>query len=77
MAGELVYQPVNPAFGGNPLNEDFLIGTAQIQNQFIPQQGGGGGGTPNIDFPDIDIDLGGIGGGAPPIIIAPTTPVTN
>lgn len=32
-AGELVYRPVNPAFGGHPLNGAFLLGTAQSQNK--------------------------------------------
>jgi len=32
-AGELVYQPVNPSFGGDPLNGSFLLNSAQIQNQ--------------------------------------------
>jgi curli production assembly/transport component CsgF len=32
-AGDLVYQPINPAFGGSPLNKDFLMGTAEAQNQ--------------------------------------------
>jgi curli production assembly/transport component CsgF len=32
MAGDLVYRPVNPAFGGSPLNKDFLMGTAESQN---------------------------------------------
>jgi curli production assembly/transport component CsgF len=32
-AGDLVYQPVNPAFGGSPLNKDFLMGTAEAQNR--------------------------------------------
>lgn len=31
-ASELVYQPINPAFGGNPFNGPFLIDTAKIQN---------------------------------------------
>ncbi len=31
-ASELVYKPVNPAFGGRPLNGSFLLGTAQAQN---------------------------------------------
>jgi hypothetical protein len=31
-ASELVYRPVNPNFGGNPLNGGFLLGTAQAQN---------------------------------------------
>lgn len=33
-AGELVYQPVNPSFGGSAFNQDYLIGTANAQNRF-------------------------------------------
>lgn len=32
-AGELVYTPVNPAFGGSSFNKDFLLGTAEAQNK--------------------------------------------
>jgi curli production assembly/transport component CsgF len=32
-AGELVYTPVNPAFGGNPLNGSVLLNSAQAQNR--------------------------------------------
>lgn len=32
VATELVYSPVNPAFGGNPLNGAWLLGNAQAQN---------------------------------------------
>ncbi|WP_378990907.1 curli production assembly/transport component CsgF [Methylobacterium gregans] len=35
LAGNLVYQPVNPAFGGSPLNGSWLQADAQAQN--IPQ----------------------------------------
>ncbi len=31
-ASELIYNPVNPSFGGNPLNGSYLLGTAQAQN---------------------------------------------
>ncbi|GAA4877144.1 curli assembly protein CsgF [Ferrimonas pelagia] len=31
-ASQLVYQPINPSFGGNPLNGSFLLGKAQAQN---------------------------------------------
>lgn len=31
---ELVYQPVNPAFGGNPINGSYLLSNAQSQNNF-------------------------------------------
>jgi curli production assembly/transport component CsgF len=33
MATELVYVPLNPAFGGNPLNGPVLLGTAQATNR--------------------------------------------
>lgn len=32
-AGELVYQPVNPSFGGNSLNGNYLLSNAQAQNK--------------------------------------------
>lgn len=31
-AGQLQYQPVNPTFGGNPLNGSYLLGTANANN---------------------------------------------
>ncbi|MEL7213518.1 MAG: curli assembly protein CsgF [Pseudomonadota bacterium] len=77
VAGDLIYRPINPAFGGNPNNFDYLIGTAQIQNQHLPEQssGGGGGGVPNIEFPDISIDLGGAV--QAPTATAPLAATTN
>lgn len=64
-AGELIYRPLNPSFGGNPNMSSHPIGLAQIQNRFAGRGGGGGGGgaPPQINFPPITIDLGGIGGG--------------
>jgi curli production assembly/transport component CsgF len=32
-AGEIVYTPINPSFGGNPNNTSHLMGTANAQNQ--------------------------------------------
>jgi curli production assembly/transport component CsgF len=32
-ASELVYTPINPSFGGNPMNGSFLLGKAQAQNK--------------------------------------------
>ncbi len=32
-ASEMVYQPINPSFGGNPLNGSFLLNKAQAQNK--------------------------------------------
>jgi curli production assembly/transport component CsgF len=31
---ELVYRPINPAFGGSPLNGPFLLNGAQAQDKF-------------------------------------------
>jgi curli production assembly/transport component CsgF len=33
-AGTLIYTPINPSFGGNPLNGSTLLSQAQAQNQF-------------------------------------------
>ncbi|MCF2908342.1 curli assembly protein CsgF [Pseudoalteromonas sp. DL2-H2.2] len=32
-ATELVYKPINPSFGGNPLNANMLLNKAQAQNK--------------------------------------------
>lgn len=32
IASDLVYKPINPSFGGNPLNGSFLLSKAQAQN---------------------------------------------
>ncbi|MEO3989082.1 curli assembly protein CsgF [Pseudocitrobacter cyperus] len=34
LAGQLVYTPVNPNFGGNPLNGSTLLSEAQAQNGY-------------------------------------------
>lgn len=33
-AQDLVHQPVNPSFGGNPFNSNHLLGVANAQNDF-------------------------------------------
>lgn len=33
-ASELVYTPVNPSFGGNPINGAWLLGSAQAQSDY-------------------------------------------
>ena len=33
-ADELIYEPVNPAFGGNPLNGNWLLNNAHVQDTF-------------------------------------------
>jgi hypothetical protein len=66
VAGNLRYSPLNPAFGGNPNLSGFLLSTAQIQNKFVDSGGGGGdAGVPDISFPPIVIDLGGLDGDNP------------
>ncbi|MEM7170364.1 MAG: curli assembly protein CsgF [Pseudomonadota bacterium] len=42
-ASELLYKPINPSFGGNPFNSAHLLGTADRQNKFREEGGGGGG----------------------------------
>lgn len=33
-AQDIVYQPVNPSFGGNPFNSNHLLGVANAQNDY-------------------------------------------
>ncbi|WP_349920745.1 curli assembly protein CsgF [Aeromonas veronii] len=49
-ASELVYKPINPSFGGNPLNSAHLLGTANAQNDYKdPSAGSSSGGTSALD----------------------------
>lgn len=41
-AAELVYTPVNPSFGGNPLNGSYLLNNAQAQDDTEKDEGKGG-----------------------------------
>lgn len=34
IAQDIVYQPVNPSFGGNPFNSNHLLGVANAQNDY-------------------------------------------
>lgn len=43
-ASELVYTPINPSFGGNPLNGTWLLGNAQAQNDHSSSSPGLGAG---------------------------------
>lgn|SRR4051812_6752828 len=49
-AAELVYRPVNPSFGGDPINGNWLLSQASAQ---APGASGGGTGGFTIDFPDF------------------------
>lgn len=68
-ASELVYRPINPSLGGDPLNGNFLLSAASAQTDDA------GGGSPDfsIDFPDF----GGITQPTPtptPLPEVPTAP---
>jgi len=62
MATQLVYTPVNPTFGGNPLNGSFLLQSGQAQGH------GASGSSPNLS--GLDNALSNLGSGlSNPIII--------
>lgn len=63
-ASEIVYRPVNPSFGGDPLNGNWLLSQASAQGE--------SGGSPgfSIDFPDF-------GGVTQPTPDPETLPETN
>ncbi|HET9904962.1 MAG TPA: curli assembly protein CsgF [Xanthobacteraceae bacterium] len=44
LAGNLIYTPTNPAFGGSPGNAAFLLNQASAQNQHLPSPTTGPGG---------------------------------
>lgn len=61
-ATDLVYTPINPSFGGNPLNSSHLLGLANAQRDATASDandgtGGGGGGGDGDDGGDSDADL--------------------
>lgn len=49
-ASELTYKPVNPNFGGNPLNGNYLLGNAQAQNDKKDPDARRSGYTPPSDL---------------------------
>lgn len=64
IAGDLVYTPVNPSFGGNPLNSSHLLATANAQRDATASDadidnmlGGGGLGGGGADGGNDDADL--------------------
>lgn len=63
-ASSLVWRPINPAFGGDPLNGSWLFSQGSAQAE--------GGGNPGftIDFPDF----GGIPQTDPDLINLPEVP---
>ena len=57
-ATEMVYHPVNPTFGGNPLNGSFLLSQAQAQGE------GTKSGAQSPDLSGLNDALSNIGSGA-------------
>jgi curli production assembly/transport component CsgF len=61
MAQDLVYTPINPSFGGNPLNSSHLLGTANAQREATAFNAGGDdnffGGGGEDDGGPTDADL--------------------
>ena len=47
-ASQLVYRPINPSFGGDPLNGNWLLSQASAQGEGASQSPGF-----SIDFPDF------------------------
>jgi curli production assembly/transport component CsgF len=60
-ADDLVYTPINPSFGGNPLNSSHLLSLANAQRDAtagdVDNGTGGTGGTGGGDTSESDIDL--------------------
>ncbi|WP_099864377.1 curli assembly protein CsgF [Pararhizobium haloflavum] len=61
-AGDLVYTPINPSFGGSPLNSAHLLGTAAAQREATASDAEidemlGGGDEPGEDTGNADADL--------------------
>ena len=57
-ASELVYHPVSPTFGGNPLNGTFLLSQAQAQGEGVKS------GSQGPDLSSLNDALSKIGDGA-------------
>ncbi|MEQ1673194.1 MAG: curli production assembly/transport component CsgF [Hyphomicrobium sp.] len=49
-AGDLVFTPTNPSFGGSPLNSSHLMGLANTQNEFKPESASRKPQTPSERF---------------------------
>ena len=66
-AAQLTYHPTNPTFGGNPLNGNYLLSTAQTQGQGVKS---GQQQTPDLSGLDSALsNLGGSTGSSTPVIV--------
>jgi curli production assembly/transport component CsgF len=57
-ASEIVYHPVNPTFGGNPLNGSALLSQAQAQGLGVKS------GSQGVDLSGLDAALSNLGNSA-------------
>jgi curli production assembly/transport component CsgF len=48
VAQDLVYEPINPSFGGNPFNSAHLLGIANAQNNYKDPKASTGGSEADI-----------------------------
>jgi curli production assembly/transport component CsgF len=55
VASEIVYHPVNPTFGGNPLNGSALLSQAQAQGVGVKS------GSQGVDLSGLDAALSNLG----------------
>src|SRR5216684_1945113 len=58
LASEIVYHPVKPTFGGNPLNGSALLSQAQAQGEGVKS------GSQGPDLSGLNDALSGLGSGA-------------
>ncbi len=58
LASEIVYHPVNPTFGGNPLNGSALLSQAQAQGEGVKS------GSQGPDLSGLNNALSNLGSGA-------------
>ena len=65
LATEQVYKPVSPTFGGNPLNGNFLLSTAQTQGSGVKS----GSQQQAPDLSGLNSALSGIGSQTPVVVI--------
>jgi curli production assembly/transport component CsgF len=63
VASEMVYHPVTPTFGGNPLNGSALLATAQAQGEGVKS------GSQGPDLSSLANALGNLGSGSGGIFI--------
>jgi curli production assembly/transport component CsgF len=67
-ASGIVYHPVNPTFGGNPLNGSTLLSTAQAQGNGVKS------GSQGPDLSGLTNALSGAGAGTGTTIVVNPTP---